>query len=72
MFRRYAAGTSIASIAIALAGTVLLLTPRLTFQRIYPLTLTWCVVPMAWGIGLCLRPQGGYLRSSHFGDQFWD
>ena len=56
MFQRFAAGTAIASIAIAIAALILALIPRLTFERIYPLTIIWCCAPLAWGVWALLTP----------------
>jgi hypothetical protein len=56
MFRRFAAGSAIASIAIALAAFAILLSPAVTLQRIYPLTIIWCFVPLVWGIWAALVP----------------
>lgn len=57
MFHRFAAGTAVASIAIALAAFIVLLTPRITFERIYPVTVLWCIAPCAWGIWALLTPS---------------
>ncbi|MGB9073961.1 MAG: hypothetical protein WCC22_15090 [Terriglobales bacterium] len=57
MFQRFAAGTAIASIAIAIAALILGLTPGLTFERIYPLTILWCCAPLAWGVWALLTPS---------------
>ena len=57
MFQRFAAGTAIASIAIAIAAIFLSLTPGLKFERIYPLTIIWCCVPLAWGVWALLTPS---------------
>ncbi|HVO79430.1 MAG TPA: hypothetical protein VMT28_01795 [Terriglobales bacterium] len=56
MFPRFAAGCAIASIAIALGALVIALTPGLTFERVYPLTIIWCVAPLAWGVWALLAP----------------
>ena len=57
MFQRFAAGTAIASIAIAIAAVILSLTPALKFERIYPLTILWCCAPLAWGVWVVLTPS---------------
>jgi hypothetical protein len=57
MFHRFAAGTAIASIVIAVAAIIMCFLPGLTFERIYPLTILWCVVPFAWGIWTLLTPS---------------
>jgi hypothetical protein len=56
MFPRFAAGSAIASIAIALGALVLILTPGLTFERVYPLTILWCIAPLVWGVWAMLAP----------------
>ncbi|MBZ5655723.1 MAG: hypothetical protein LAO56_10650 [Acidobacteriia bacterium] len=57
MFQRFAAGTAIASIVVAIAALALALTPGLTFARIYPLAILWCCVPFAWGVWAVLTPS---------------
>jgi hypothetical protein len=57
LLQRFAAGAAVASAAIALAAFAVLLTPRLTFQKIYPLTIVWCFVPLAWGLWALLTPS---------------
>lgn len=56
MLRRFAAGTAVASIAVAVAAIVLALVPGLTFERIFPVTIIWCCVPLAWGVWALLTP----------------
>ncbi len=57
MFARFAAGTAVASAAIALAALVVVLTPRLILAKIYPLTILWCFVPLVWGLWASLTPS---------------
>jgi hypothetical protein len=57
MFCRFAAGTAVASVAIAFAALVVSLTPGLTFERVYPVPILWCFVPWAWGIWALLTPS---------------
>ena len=57
MFPRFAAGTAVASAAIAVAAVIICFVPGLTFERIYPLTILWCVAPLAWGIWALLTPS---------------
>jgi hypothetical protein len=57
MFQRFAAGTAIASIPIAIAALILGFTPSLTFEKIYPLTIFWCCAPLAWGVWALLTPS---------------
>ena len=71
MFQRFAAGCTIASVAIALGALVVVLTPALTLQRIDPLTIIWCFVPL-WAFGRCFCPQYGHLSASRSGERSWD
>lgn len=57
MFYRFAAGTAVASVAIALAALLVSLVPGLTFEKIYPVPILWCFVPCAWGIWALLAPS---------------
>jgi hypothetical protein len=57
MFPRFAAGAAVASAAIALAAFVVLLTPRLTFERLYPLNILWCFAPFVWGLWALFTPS---------------
>lgn len=57
MFRRFAAASMVASLAIAAASVVLLATPGLDPQRFYPLAFIWCVLPLVWGVWAMLAPQ---------------
>jgi len=57
MFQRFAAGTAIASIPVAMAALILGLTPGLTFERICPLAILWCCAPFAWGVWALLTPS---------------
>jgi hypothetical protein len=58
MFRRFVSGSAIASIAIAFAALVVLLTHGLGAQRFYPLTIVWCFAPLVWGLWAMLAPSG--------------
>ena len=57
MFQRFAAGTAVASIGIAIAAIILSLTSGPKFDRIYPLTILWCCAPLAWGVWAVLTPS---------------
>jgi len=57
MFARFAAATAVVSAAIALAGLVVVLTPGLTFAKIYPLPIIWCFAPLVWGLWAWLTPS---------------
>ena len=57
MLQRFAAGSSVASVVIALAALVVLLTPALSLQRVYPLPLVWCLLPLVWGLWALLVPK---------------
>ncbi|MGB9202412.1 MAG: hypothetical protein WCB94_00420 [Terriglobales bacterium] len=56
MFQRFAAGTAVASIGVAIAAIILSLTSGPKFERIYPLTILWCCAPLAWGLWAVLTP----------------
>ena len=56
MFRRFAAASAIAAMGIAVADSVLLLTPGLSLQRTYPLPVFWCMAPLVWGLWAMLAP----------------
>jgi len=57
MFRRFASGSAIASMAIAFAALVVLLTHGPAAQRFYPLTIVWCFAPLAWGLWAMIAPS---------------
>ena len=57
MFQRFAAGTAVASIVIAIAAIVLSLAPALKLEKLYPITIVWCCVPLAWGVWAVLAPS---------------
>jgi len=56
MFRRFAAGSAVAAIAIACAVLVVLFMPAGTQERFYPLTVVWCFVPAVWGLWMVFAP----------------
>lgn len=56
MFRRFASGTAVASMAIALVVLFALLIPPLTPQRVYPMMVMWCFAPAVWGLWAMLAP----------------
>jgi hypothetical protein len=57
MVQRFAAGTAVASFVIAIAAVILSVIPGLKFERIYPLTIAWCCVPLVWGVWAVLTPS---------------
>lgn len=57
MLARFAAATAVAAAAIALAALVVVLTPGLTFGKIYPITILWCFAPLVWGLWASLTPS---------------
>jgi hypothetical protein len=67
MFFRFASGSAIACIVIAIAALVVMLTPGL-FARVQPVAIIWCFVPLAWGIWAVLAP-GSWVprRLPHWG-----
>jgi hypothetical protein len=59
MFRRFVSGSAIASIVIALAVVILVLThglAALAEQRFCPVTVLWCFVPAVWGLWAMFAP----------------
>ncbi len=56
MLCRFAAAAAVASVVIAAAVVVIGLSPVLSFTRVYPLPVIWCVVPLVWGIWALLAP----------------
>jgi drug/metabolite transporter (DMT)-like permease len=58
MFRRFVSGSAIASIGIAVAVLVILLTHGLAVQRFYPLMTMWCFAPLVWGLWAVFAPSG--------------
>ena len=57
MFTRFAAGSAIASVVIAVAAlVVVLLAPSLPLQRPYLLPAAWCFAPLVWGIWAMIAP----------------
>jgi hypothetical protein len=57
MFRRFVSGSAIASIAIACAAFVIVLTHGLAVPWFYPLTIVWCFAPLVWGIWAMIAPS---------------
>ena len=56
MFRRFVSGSAIASIGIACAALVILLTHGLAAQKFYPLLTMWCFAPLVWGLWAMFTP----------------
>src|SRR5689334_14682077 len=57
MFPRFAAACVVGSIAVAFGALVLLLIPGLTFEKVFPLTVIWCCVPLIWGLWAMIAPR---------------
>ncbi|MGD0920970.1 MAG: hypothetical protein ABSA70_04305 [Terriglobia bacterium] len=57
MFRRFASASAIASMGIALAVLVVLITHGLAEQRFFPLVVMWCFAPLAWGLWAMIAPS---------------
>jgi hypothetical protein len=72
MFQRFAAGTAVASIVIAIAAIILSVIPGPKFERIYPITILWCCVPLSWGVWAVLTPSRGCRNDCRYGERFWD
>ncbi len=56
MLRRFVAASMIASIAIALGASALLLVPGIQVNRAYPVIVIWCFVPCIWGLWAMVAP----------------
>lgn len=56
MLRRFAAATAIASVAITVGALGMLLSPALAVERVYPLVILWCFVPLVWGLWAMCTP----------------
>lgn len=56
MFRRFAAGASVASMLIA-AGALAVVTLGDPLSRFTPLLAAWCIVPLVWGVWTMLTPH---------------
>jgi hypothetical protein len=57
MFRRFAAASAVAGIAIAVALLAVVLTHTLTVPNAYPLSTLWCFAPLVWGIWAAIAPK---------------
>ena len=57
MFRRFAAASAIAAIAIAVALLAVVLTHALTVPNAYPLSTLWCFAPLVWGFWAAIAPK---------------
>ena len=57
MIQRFAAGSMVAAVVVALALLVVLSIPTLTVQRMSPLITLWCFAPAAWGLWALIAPK---------------
>ena len=57
MLQRFAAGSLVASVLVACAALIVIVTPGLGPQRAYPLTTLWCFVPAVWGLWAVIMPN---------------
>jgi hypothetical protein len=57
MFRRFVSASAIASMGIACAVFVVLLTHGLAEQRFFAVTVVWCFAPLAWGLWAMIAPS---------------
>ncbi|HTR24908.1 MAG TPA: hypothetical protein VMI10_13090 [Terriglobales bacterium] len=57
MLRRFAAASTVAAIALAVAAIVVILVPGMKLERFAPLLAIWCCAPCAWGIWAMLAPS---------------
>lgn len=57
MCRRFVSASAVASVAIACAALVIVLTHGLSVARFYPLPIIWCFAPLAWGLWAMVAPS---------------
>ena len=73
MFHRFAAGTAVASVTIAIAALVVCFAPGLTFERIYPRTALRCVCsPCMGNLGVADPLIVATQMLATLGERFWD
>jgi hypothetical protein len=58
MLRRFAAGSLVASVVVAIAALAVLLLPGAGVQRFSLPLAAWCFVPFVWGLWAMIAPQG--------------
>ncbi len=58
MLHRFVSATALASIAIALAASVVVLMHAATTHKLYSLTVLWCFAPLVWGVWAMVAPAG--------------
>jgi len=56
MFRCFAAGCAVVSVALAIAAGFVFLVPG-SSSRFYPVTHFWCFVPFVWGLWAMAAPK---------------
>lgn len=66
MLRRFAAASVVATIALAVAASVVMLVPGMKLERFAPLLALWCCAPCAWGIWAILAPASWIPRCFPF------
>jgi len=57
MFGRFASASAIASMGIGLAALVIVIAHGVTEQRFFPVTVVWCLAPLAWGLWAMIAPS---------------
>ncbi len=57
MFRRFAAASAIASVAIGIAALAVSLLPLWIAPRFCLLTRVWCFAPLVWGLWAMVTPK---------------
>jgi len=57
MLQRFASAALVATIAIAVAALVILLSPGITLRDASPVLLVWCFAPCVWGLWAMVAPQ---------------
>ena len=57
MFRRFAAASAVASVAIGIAGLAVSLLPIGSAPRFYVVLRIWCLAPLIWGLWAMVTPK---------------
>lgn len=57
MLHRFVAGSAVASVAIAIGATAILLVSPATMTRFYPVVHLWCLIPAVWGVWMMVTPR---------------
>lgn len=57
MLHRFAAGSVVASVAIAIGAAAMLLVSAAAMIRFYPVVHLWCLMPVVWGVWTMVTPR---------------